>query len=109
MIQDMDTVWLYAFSPNSGSPVTAYYTIYTSGGNLNGRPVYATVALNYLVSVDSWGAGAWIRDVTPPFGPPLEFHDFAVNSYFYDQTLSVTFGLSATAAEAYAQGNIFYF
>jgi hypothetical protein len=109
MIQDMSTVWLYAYSPNSGAPITAYHTVYTGGGNPNGQPIFATVALNYLTCVTTWGAGAWIRDIAPPFGPPLEFHDFAVSSYYFDQALSVTFGLSATAAEAYAQGNIFYF
>ncbi|MBV8510044.1 MAG: hypothetical protein JO289_07720 [Xanthobacteraceae bacterium] len=57
----------------------------------------------------TWGAGAWISEVTPPFGPAAEFHDFAVSSYYFDQATSVTFALAATAAEAYAQGNIFYF
>jgi hypothetical protein len=37
MIQDMSTVWLYAYSSDSGSPITAYHTVYTSGGNQN-RP-----------------------------------------------------------------------
>jgi hypothetical protein len=47
--------------------------------------------------------------VTPPFGPPAEFHDFAVNSFFAQQAISVTFGLSARGAEAYAQANVFFF
>ena len=109
MIQDMSTVWLYAFSPNSGSPTATYHTVFTGGGNINGRPVFVTVSLNYLVTTPDWGAGAWIRDVTPPFGPPLEFHDFAVSSYYFEQMVAVTFGLSATGAEAYAQGSLFYF
>jgi hypothetical protein len=109
MIQDMSTVWLYAYSSDSGSPITAYHTVYTNGGNPNGRPIFATVSLNYLVASSTWGAGAWISEVTAPFGPPAAFHDFAVSSYYFDQATSVTFALAATAAEAYAQGNIFYF
>src|SRR5262249_461813 len=39
MIQDMSTVWLYAYSPNAGSPITAYHTVYTDDGSRNGRPI----------------------------------------------------------------------
>lgn len=107
MIRDMSTVWLYAYSPNAGTPSVAYHTVYT--GNPNGRPIFATVSLSYLTTLSTLGAGAWIRNVAGPFGPPAEFHDFAVNSYFAAQAISVTFGLSARGAEAYAQGNVFYF
>ena len=80
---------------------------------LHGQPqraaVFATISLSYLTSLSGLGAGAWIRSVTPPFGPSADFHDFAVNSFFAQQAISVTFGLSARGAEAYAQANVFYF
>ena len=63
----------------------------------------------YLTTLSTLGAGAWIRSVTPPFGPPAEFHDFAVNSFFAPQAISVTYALSARGAEAFAQGNLFFF
>jgi hypothetical protein len=107
MIKDMSTVWLYAYSPNAATPSVAYHTVYT--GAPNGRPILATVSLSYLTTLSTMGAGAWIRSVTPPFGPPAEFHDFAVNSFYAGQAIAVTFGLSARGAEAYAQGNVFYF
>lgn len=107
MIQTMSTAWLYAYSPNADSPQYTYYTVYT--GNRNGAAVFATISLSYLTSLSGLGAGAWIRSVTPPFGPPADFHDFAVNSFFAQQAISVTFGLSARGAEAYAQANVFYF
>jgi hypothetical protein len=110
MIQDMSTVWLYSYSPNADTPSHAYYTVFTGNNeDRNGRPILATVSLSYLTTLSTLGAGAWIRDVTPPFGPPIELHDFAYNSYFFDQALSVTFGLSARGAEAYAQGNVFFY
>ena len=108
MIQTMATAWLYAFSPDADNPAFAYYTIFTDNPP-NGRAVYATCSLNYLTTVTTYGAGTWIRSVTPPFGPPQEFHDFAVNSFFGDQVLGVTYGLSARAAEGYAQCNMFFF
>jgi hypothetical protein len=80
MIQTMNTAWLYAYSPNGDSPQYTYYTVYT--GNRNGRAVLATISLSYLTTLSGLGAGAWIRSVTPPFGPPADFHDFAVNSFF---------------------------
>jgi hypothetical protein len=107
MVQDLNTVWLYAYSPDAETPSYAYYTVFT--GDRNGRAIYATVSLSYLTTLATLGAGAWIRNVTPPFGPPAEFHDFAVNSYYADQAISVTFGLAARGAEAYAQGNVFFF
>lgn len=107
MIQAMSTAWLYAYSPNADSPQYTYYTVYTGRGN--GRAVLATISLSYLTTLSGFGAGAWIRSVTPPFGPPADFHDFAVNSFFAQQAIAVTFGLSARGAEAYAQANVFYF
>ena len=107
MIQTMDTAWLYAYSPNANTPQYTYYTVYTGTGN--GSTIYATVSLSYLTTLSGMGAGAWIRSVTPPFGPSADFHDFAVNSFFGHQIISVTFGLSARGAEAYAQANVFYF
>lgn len=107
MIKDLSTVWLYAYSSNASAQSVAYHTVYT--GAPNGRPILATVSLSYLTTLSTVGAGAWIRSVTPPFGPPAEFHDFAVNSFYANQAIAVTFGLSARGAEAYAQGNVFYF
>jgi hypothetical protein len=107
MIQTMSTVWLYAYSPNAGTPTATYHTVFT--GDRNGRAIFATVSLSYLTTLSTLGAGAWIRSVTPPFGPPADFHDFAVNSFFAPQATAVTFGLSARGAEAYAQGNVFFF
>ena len=106
MIQGLSTAWLYAYSPNANAPSYAYHTIYT--GDPNGRAIFATVSLSYLTTLSTLGGGAWIRSVTPPFGPPADFHDFAVNSIFAQQAISVTFGLSARGAEAYAQGNVFF-
>jgi hypothetical protein len=108
MIQSMSTAWLYAYSPDANTPSQAYYTIYTNNPP-NGRAVMATVSLNYLTTLNSYGGGTWIRSVTPPFGPPAEFHDFAVNSFFGQQVLAVTYGLSTRAAEGYAQCNMFFF
>ena len=108
MIQTMETAWLYAYSPDANTPISAYHTVYTGDPN-NGRAIFATVSLSYLTTLSTLGAGAWILDVTPPFGPPAEFHDFAVNSFFAPQAIAVTFGLSARGAEAYAQGNVFFF
>jgi hypothetical protein len=107
MIQTLNTAWLYAYSPNGSTPALAYHTVFT--GNPNGRAIFATVSLSHLTTLNSLGAGAWIRSVTPPFGPPAEFHDFAVNSFFAPQAIAVTFGLSARGSEAYAQGNVFFF
>ncbi len=106
MIKTLDTAWLYAYSPNAGSPQYTYFTVFT--GARNGAPVFATISLSYLTTLSTLGAGAWIRSVTPPFGPSIDFHDFAVNSFFFQQAISVTFGLSARGAEAYAQANVFY-
>jgi hypothetical protein len=108
MIKDMSTVWLYAYSSNAGTPAVTYHTVFT-GGAPNGRAIFATVSLSYLTTLNALGGGAWIRSVTPPFGPPAEFFDFAVNSKYAGQAIAVTFGLSARGAEAYAQGNVFYF
>ena len=107
MIKTLDTAWLYAYSPNADTPQYTYYTVFT--GARNGAPVLATISLSYLTTLSTLGAGAWIRSVTPPFGPPLDFHDFAVNSFFFPQAIAITFGLSARGAEAYAQANVFYF
>jgi hypothetical protein len=107
MIRDMTTVWLYSYSPNADTPSNAYHTVYT--GDPNGRAVFATVALSYLTTITKLGAGARIRSVTPPFGPPAEYFDFAYNSIYAGQAIAVTFTLNARGAEAYAQGNMFYF
>jgi hypothetical protein len=107
MIQDLSTAWLYAYSPNANTPTVTYHTVFT--GDPNGRAVFATVSLSYLTTLSTLGAGAWIRSVAPPFGPPAEFHDFAVNSFFAPQAISVTYALSARGAEAFAQGNLFFF
>jgi hypothetical protein len=107
MIETMDTVWLYAFSPNADNTSRAYFTVFT--GKREGRPIMATVSLSYLTTLSSYGAGALIKSVTPPFGPPAEFNDFAMNSVFWPNAIAVTFSLSARASEAYAQGNVFYF
>lgn len=107
MIDTMDTVWLYAFSPNAGHTTHAYHTVFT--GNRDGRAIMATVSLSYLTTLSGYGAGALIRSWTPPFGPSAEFLDFAANSVFAPNAIAVTFGLSARASEAYAQGNVFYF
>lgn len=107
MVRDLNTVWLYAYSPDEGRPSHAYFTLYT--GAPNGRAMFATVTLSYLTTLSGLGAGAMIRSVAGPFGPPAEFRDFAVNSYYHGQTVSVTYALSARGAEAYAQGNMFLF
>ena len=106
MVQGLSTAWLYDYSPNANTPTYTYHTVYT--GDPNGRRILATIGLSYLTTLSTLGAGAWIRSVTPPFGPPAEFHDFAVNSFFAQQAISVTFGLSARGAEAYAQANVFF-
>jgi hypothetical protein len=108
MIRDMSTVWLYAYSSNPASPSNTYYTVYT-GGAPNGRAIFATVSLSYLTTISTFGAGARIGSVTPPFGPPAQYNDFAVNSIYAGQAIAVTFVLNARGAEAYAQGNVFYF
>ena len=89
MIQTMETAWLYAYSPDANTPASTYYTVYTGDPN-TGSAIFATVSLSYLTTLSTLGAGAWILDVTPPFGPPAEFHDFSVNSYYFDQAISVT-------------------
>jgi hypothetical protein len=106
MVRALKTVWLHAYSPDAGRPIQAYHTVFTGGGR-NGRAMHATVSLSHLTTLGGMGAGAWIRSVAGPFGPPANFHDFAVNSHYHGQTVSVTYGLSARAAEAYAQGNMF--
>lgn len=107
MIQSLSTVWLYSYSPSGGSPSNAYYTVYT-GGAPNGRPIFATISLSYLTTISTLGGGARISSVTPPFGPPAEYNDFAVNSIYAGQAIAVTFALNARGAEAYAQGTVFY-
>ena len=107
MIETMDTVWLYAFSPNAGHTSRAYFTVFT--GSRRGREIMATVSLSYLTTLSGYGAGALIKSVTAPFGPPADFTDFAMNSVYWPNALAVTFGLSARASEAYAQGNVYYF
>ncbi|QIF04621.1 hypothetical protein [Roseimicrobium sp. ORNL1] len=108
MIHNLNTAWLYAYSPNANTPSTAYHTVYT-GSAPNGRAIFATVSLSHLTTLNAMGAGAWIRSVTPPFGPPAEFHDFAHNSHYSGQVIAVTFALSARGAEAFAQASVFYF
>jgi hypothetical protein len=107
MIQTMSTAWLYAYSSDQSATARAYHTVFT--GDSNGRPVMATVSLSYLTTLSGSGGGALVKSVTPPFGPPLEFNDFAVNSTFSPNAIAVTFGLSARGAEAYAQANVFFF
>jgi hypothetical protein len=50
-----------------------------------------------------------VRSYTPAFGPDWESHDFKDNAVFAPECLAVTFELSATTAEAYAQATIFVF
>lgn len=106
MLQSLSTAWLYAYSSGAGATSRAYYTVFT--GNRNGREILATISLSHLTTLSGLGAGAWIGYVTPPFGPPAEFHDFAVNSLYWPNAIAVTFRLNARGAEAYAQANLFY-
>ena len=90
----------------------ALYTVYVSGPRepkVNGQAVLAQISLSYLTTLSEEGAGALVRSYTPPFGPDVEFLDFANNSIYAEQCLSVTFELNAYAAESYAAATIYVF
>jgi hypothetical protein len=108
MIQGIQTVWLYAYSPQVGRESKTYYTVYM--GRLLGesREVMATTSLSYLTSLNAAGAGTLIKNYRTRFGALHSFTDFAMNSVYVPDAIAVTFGLSANGAEAYAQGNLFY-
>jgi hypothetical protein len=57
MIQTMDTAWLYAYSPDANSPISAYHTVYTGDPN-NGRAIFATISLSYRTTLSILGVGA---------------------------------------------------
>ena len=58
MIQDISTVWLYAYSPDADTPSRALYTVFTGNNvDLNGRAILATVSLMLLC----WSMGRWGR------------------------------------------------
>jgi hypothetical protein len=109
LIEDMATAWLYAYSPNSGKPTKTYHTVFTGDPRRNGRTVVATIALSHLASISSWGAGALVKSYTVPFGPPWVSSDFKDNSVYVPNSTSITFGLSAVAAESWAQATIYFF
>lgn len=111
MVDSIATAWLYAYSPRAEQPVHTLHTVFVSGPRekQNGQAVLAEISLSYLTTVSKQGAGALVRSYTPPFGPDWESVDFKDNSVYVPQCLSVTFELSATAAEAYAQATIFVF
>jgi hypothetical protein len=52
----LDTAWLYAYSPNAGSPQYTYFTVFT--GTRNGAPVLATISLSYLTTLSTFGLSA---------------------------------------------------
>ena len=108
MLHDIDAVWLYAYSPRVGEPTKAYYTLYFGRLLERGRAVMATVSLSYLATLSTGGAGARIKDYRTSFGGLVPFADFAVNSVYAPDAISVTYALSANGAEGYAQGNLFY-
>ena len=108
MIQEIETVWLYAYSPQVGRHSKAYYTLYFGRLLVRGREVLATISLSYLATLNKGGAGALIKEYRTSFGAPVKFTDFAANSVYAPDAISLTFGLSATGAESYAQGNLYY-
>ena len=108
MLQDMQTVWLYAYSPRIGQDSKTYYTVYMGRLLGSSREVMATTALSYLTTLSGGGAGTLIKNYRTRFGALHSFTDFAMNSVYVPDAIAVTFGLSANGAEAYAQGNLFY-
>jgi hypothetical protein len=111
MVDSIATAWLYAYSPQASQPSRALHTVFVSGPRekQNGQDVLATISMSYLTTNVQQGAGALVRSYTPAFGPDWESHDFKDNAVFAPQCLAVTFELSATTAEAYAQATIFVF
>jgi hypothetical protein len=108
MIESVATAWLYAYSPTPDQPQKAYHTVFVSEPRTDGREVLAQTSLSHLTTMGGYGAGAWILSYVPPFGPAVEFHDFKFNSVYAPNALSITFGLSARAAESYSLGTIFF-
>jgi hypothetical protein len=108
MIQDIATAWLYAYSSDASTQARAVHTVFVARGETNGREVLAQTSLSYLTTLSGFGAGAWVRSYTPPFGPPAEFFDFKHNSLYAPNAIAITFALNARAAEAYALGTIFF-
>ena len=112
MIWGVYTAWLYSYSPTAGAQNDTFYTVFVDGPRqpkMNGQSVLAQISLSYLTTLSEQGAGALVHSYTPPFGPDVEFHDFKYNSVWAPNALSVTFGLSASGAESYAQATIFVF
>ena len=112
MIWGMYTAWLYSYSSTPGNQQDTFYTAFLDGPRepkMNGQSVMAQISLSYLTTLSEQGAGALVHSYTPPFGPDVEFHDFKYNSVWAPNALAVTFALSASGAEAYAQGTIFVF
>lgn len=108
IIRNVQTVWLYAFSPRLGEERKAYFTVFAAKKEGGPQTVMATTALSYLTSLDGAGAGTLIKDVTTVSGGLEVFTDFVINSVLRVDTISLSWGLSANGAEAYAQGNLFY-
>jgi len=107
MIQALDTAWLYAFASHPDAHSKAYYTLFVDSPGSRGRQVLATISLSYMYT-DRGGAGCMVKSYTPPFGPPMEHKDFAVNSLWAPNAIAVTYFLSVNGAEAYGQANLFY-
>ena len=112
MIWGMYTAWLYSYSSTGGAQSDAFHTVFVDGPRepkMNGQSIMAQVSLSYLTTLSEQGAGALVHGYTPPFGPDVEFHDYKYNAVWAEQALAVTFALSASGAEAYAQATIFVF
>ena len=109
-IDQIATVWLYAYSSHYTATSPTFHTVFvatTPEQQRNGRPVLAQVSLSYVTSVTTWGGGALVTGFTPPFGPPFVTKDFKDNSLYAPQATAVTFQLVAKAAELYAVGTIY--
>jgi hypothetical protein len=110
MITDMQTVWLYSFSPQKDVDSKVYYTVFCGTLLQSSRPVFATAALSYLANLSSGGAGVLIRRYSTYYTANVELgSDFKNNSVFIPDATSVTFAMNTSGAEAYAQCNCFFF
>jgi len=109
-IEDIITVWLYAYSSKADSTAAAFHTVFVATEaqqRSRGRAVLAQTSLSYLAALPKCGAGTLVTSYTPPFGPPFVTKDFKDNSLFAPNAIAVTFELAARGSEAYASGTIF--
>jgi hypothetical protein len=108
MIQDIETAWLYAYSPNEQTGQKTYYTLLLPVDQNAGATVQAQIALSYLTCLSGSGAGTVIHSYGVPFGPDVPLpKDYDQNACVAEGCVSITFELVANGAEAYAIGSAF--